>query len=128
GHLVTRLVHGAAVTSAAARERCEAERIVEVNLVGTLRALTAARRHAVRRVLYLSSGAVYGDNAFDRESLDEDADLPVPDTLYAITKYAAERSVLRCAGLWGIDVLVARLGSVFGRWEYDTGLRDTLSA
>ena len=27
----------------------------------------------------------------------------------------------------GLNVVVARLGVVFGRWEYDTGMRDTLS-
>ena len=40
---------------------------------------------------------------------------------------AAERTGLRYRATRGLDLVVGRLGVVFGRWEYDTGVRDTLS-
>lgn len=43
-----------------------------------------------------------------------------------MTKYAVERSGLRLAELWGLDLVVARIGGVFGPWERDTGLRDMI--
>ena len=44
-----------------------------------------------------------------------------------ITKYAAERTAVRYRTRRGLDVSVARVGVAFGHWEYDTGVRDTLS-
>ena len=34
---------------------------------------------------------------------------------------------MRYADTFGLDVRVARVGAVFGRWEHPTGLRDTMS-
>jgi UDP-glucuronate 4-epimerase len=47
--------------------------------------------------------------------------------LYGITKLAAEQALVRLAAVHGLSFAAARLGSVFGPWERDTGLRDTLS-
>lgn len=121
-----RVIHGAVITADAERERRDAAGIVAVNVGGTVNALEAARRHGVRRFVYLGSGAVYGANGFAAPVLDEETP-PAPVSLYAITKYTAERISLRFRELWGLPLVVARLGGVFGRWEHDTGLRDTLS-
>ncbi|WP_207002749.1 NAD-dependent epimerase/dehydratase family protein [Trinickia mobilis] len=126
-HAVTALIHGAALTAGLERERSEPAAIAEVNLTGTLKVLAAARQASVGRVVQLSSGAVFGAGGWDRGELVEDRDLPLPASLYGITKYAAERAALRFREAHGLDVAVARLGVVFGRWEYDTGVRDTLS-
>lgn len=55
----------------------------ESNFVGTLNLLEAARRHGVRRFLYASSAAVYGDNV----------DLPVSEeaTAKPLSPYAADK-------------------------------------
>jgi nucleoside-diphosphate-sugar epimerase len=124
---VERLIHGAAITAGREREKTEAARIAEVNVLGTVAALEAARRAGVRRVLVLGTGSVYGASAFAADELDEGRHLPAPESMYGITKYAAERIALRYRRLWDLDVVVARLAMVFGRWEYDTGVRDTLS-
>src|SRR6185295_19202641 len=86
-----------------------------------------AARHGVQRVVYPSSGSVYGANAFGPEPLDEVATPPMPESIYAISKLAAERSALRFRTIAGLDVIAARLGTVFGPWERDTGVRETLS-
>lgn len=121
------IVHAAAITPGAEREARDADRILEVNLLGAVRVLAAARTHGARRFVYPSSASVYGDAAFPDRPLDEGFDTPVPNAVYGIAKYAAERSVLRLGALWGVDVVAARVGAVFGPWERDTGLRDTFS-
>ena len=51
----------------------------------------------------------------------------LPEAVYGTTKFAAERTALSYRSLWGMDVVAVRPHAVFGRWEYDTGLRDLLS-
>jgi len=119
--------HGAAITAGPEREKREAARIVEVNLLATVRALEAAARAGVRRFIYPSSSAVYGESALGEGGpLDEDAPLR-PLNLYGITKVAAEAAVLRLAPALGVEACAGRINAVFGPWERDTGLRDTLS-
>lgn len=123
---ITHVFQGAAITAGAARERSEPDCIFEVNLGGTLKVLAAARDAGVRRVLYPSSVAVYGESLFDRAIVTED-DPARPEGLYGISKYAAERAALRLGGPWGIEVVVGRIGNVFGPWESETGARDLVT-
>lgn len=121
-----RVVHMAAITAGLDRESREAAAIAEVNLGGTIEVLEAALACGVRRVVQTGTGSVYGPLVAGVEAIDETLP-PVPESLYGITKYAAERTALRYRATRGLDVVVGRLGNVFGRWEYDTGVRDTLS-
>jgi nucleoside-diphosphate-sugar epimerase len=122
------VLHLAAITASAERDAREPRRIAEVNLIGTINALQAARRHAVARFVHASTGALFGAAGVGvGEPLDEERHRPVPESMYGITKYAAERACLRLASLWNMDVLVGRLALAFGRWEYATGVRDRLS-
>jgi len=119
--------HGAAITAGAEREKREASRIVEVNTLATIRALEAAARAGVRRFVYPSSTAVYGETAFlGAGSVGEDEPLR-PLNLYGISKVAAEGAVLRLGPALGVEACAGRINAVFGPHERDTGLRDTLS-
>lgn len=122
-HKVDRIVHTAAVTSGPKREAADPAAIVDVNVNGTINVLTAARRHGVQRVVHLSSGAAYGETLYRLDRIYEDSP-SAPLSLYGITKYAAERTVLRLKALWEIDVVCARLGTVIGPWERATSARD----
>jgi nucleoside-diphosphate-sugar epimerase len=125
---VERLVHGAAITAGPERETRQARFIAEVNLGGTIETLEAALSAGVSRIVQLGTGSVFGSAIQPGTEIIDEADtFPVPDSLYGITKYAAERTALRYRDKRGLDVVVARLGVVFGPWEYDTGVRDTLS-
>ncbi|MCC7274128.1 MAG: NAD(P)-dependent oxidoreductase, partial [Alphaproteobacteria bacterium] len=126
-HRVATLVHAAAVTAGPVREAVAPAEIMEVNVVGTARALEAARAAGVTRVVHLSSASAYGAAAFAGAVLDEETTPSRPESLYAVSKFAGERTARRLGDLWGLDVRVARLTAVFGRWERDTGARDTLS-
>lgn len=122
---VQRVVHAAAMTPGGGRERADGRATVEVNVLGTLTALEAAAAHGAQRFVLVSSGAVYGSNAF--ETLDEAGTAPAPENVYGISKLAAEQLGLRFGRLHSLDVRVCRLSSVFGPWERDTGVRETLS-
>ena len=126
GAEITHVFQGAAITAAAARECSEPHRIFEVNLGGTLAVLSAASDAGVRRVLYPSSVAVYGECLFDRALVSED-DPARPEGLYGISKYAAERAAVRLGALRGLEVVTCRIGNVFGPWEGETGLRDLVT-
>jgi nucleoside-diphosphate-sugar epimerase len=124
----TRVIHAAAITAGPERDAREPQRVVDVNLRGTLNMLEAARAQGVTRYVQASTGAVYGAASFAAEPIGEDSHLPSPSTMYGISKYAAERAVLHLGELWGMDVVAGRLAVVFGPWEYQTGLRDRMSA
>jgi len=123
---VTHVLHGAVITSNAAREKQTPEEILSVNLGGLASVLTASAEAGVKRFVAVSSIGVFGTAPADGESLTEDRP-HTPATLYGITKSAGEAIVERLAALHGLDCINARLGVVFGPYEYATGLRDTMS-
>ena len=124
---IDRVIHAAVVTSGPARERRDPRAILDTNILGTVAVLQAAQRHPVQRFVYLSSVAVYGTNAYTSEPLTEERTHPQPDNLYSITKYAGERTALRIKNVTGLDVVAARIGPTFGRWERQTAFRDQMS-
>jgi UDP-glucuronate 4-epimerase len=121
------LVNLAAITADSAREMRAPGGIARVNVGGTAEAIHAAAICGLRRVVHLSSGSVYGSSGRDEPRLLEDTPLR-PEGLYGITKQAGEAAALRLADLHGLDLLVGRLGTCFGRWELATSARDTPSA
>jgi dTDP-glucose 4,6-dehydratase len=124
----TTMIHAAAITAGTSRDETDPARIVEVNLLGTINALQAARKAKIARFVYPSTGGHFGEAGVDVDHyLDEEADRPVPNSMYGISKYAAERTVLRLGGLWNMDVRIGRVAVVYGRWEYETGVRDAMT-
>jgi nucleoside-diphosphate-sugar epimerase len=121
------VIHCAVITAGAARETSDPETIVAVNVQGAVGALMAAARRGVRRFVYPSSGSIYGHAAKGVAVIEEDSLLPSPVMLYGLTKRAAETILPRVAETQGVRFTAARLGSVYGPWEYATGVRDTLS-
>lgn len=132
---ITAIVHGATITpisrgSAAESKRLpEAEnpaRIVDVNLMGTVRILEWARkRETLKRFVYVSSGAIYRHHGPDwaGEPLPEDGYV-APLTLYGISKFASEMVVNRYADLFGLSALSVRLASVYGPMDRATESRN----
>lgn len=123
---VDAVVFGAAITSSGDREKDTPEAVVAVNLGGFINALRAAQSAGARRFINLSSSAAYGRAAFGAAPLTEDTPAD-PATLYAMTKFGAERAGERLGALWEMDVRSVRLSGVYGRWERQTSARDTPS-
>ena len=111
----TNVVHAAAITPSAEMERSSAPDILRVNFMGTVYVLEAARRYNVRRVVFISSGAVYGDTD-EATAIDETAVIR-PTGLYAIAKDASERVGAYLASLHGLDWIALRVGWVYGPME-----------
>jgi nucleoside-diphosphate-sugar epimerase len=124
---VEAVIHCAVITAGSVREKADPEGIVAVNVQGAVATLMAAARRGVPRFVYPSSGSIYGAAARDVPLIDEDTLLPAPVSLYGLTKRAAETLLPRVAETQGVLFAAARLGSVYGPWEYATGVRDTLS-
>jgi nucleoside-diphosphate-sugar epimerase len=119
--------HGAAITAGPEREKRNAARILDVNTLASVRALEAAARAGVRRFIYPSSSAVYGETVFAGDGPVMEGEALRPFNLYGISKVAAEGALLRLGPALGVEVAAGRINAVFGPWERDTGLRDTLS-
>jgi UDP-glucuronate 4-epimerase len=124
---VSRVLHAAVITAGPAREKTDAETIIAVNIAGAVAVLNAAATRGITRFVYPSSVAVYGQQPAGCPAFSEDGTWPKPVMLYGITKLAAEQALTRLAAMHGLSFAAARVGSVFGPWERDTGLRDTLS-
>ena len=121
------VIHCAVITAGSRREIADPGSIVAVNIDGAVNTLAAAARRGVKRFVYPSSGAVYGTSATGVDVMDEDTLSPAPVNLYGLTKFAAESILPRVAQTHDVAFTAARLGVVFGPWEYATGVRDTLS-
>jgi UDP-glucose 4-epimerase len=81
------------------------------NVGGTVSLMEAMRDVGVRRVVFISSGAVYGDQG--DQPLRENAP-PNPMSPYAVSKLAAEYYVRTIGDLWGIETLSLRVFNAYG--------------
>ena len=125
---ITHVFLGAAITAGREREIADPFSILEVNLIANVHIFQVCAQAEVKRILFPSSLSVYGQSLHDRELVNEAQTPLVPEGLYAISKYAAERTVLRLGELLQIEVVAGRIGAVFGPWEGETGVRDLVSA
>jgi nucleoside-diphosphate-sugar epimerase len=138
-------VHGAAVTSinrltAAGAGLAGALPALETNVMGTARVLAWAEAlPALQRLVYVSTGSVYGPKGPDTQGPDtQGPDTPGPDTpgaplpeegyiepdgLYGHSKYAAERLAVQAARQFRLPAVAVRLSSVFGPLDRDTPAR-----
>ncbi len=82
-----------------------------VNVGGTVTLMEAMRDVEVRRVVFVSSGAVYG--AQPSQPLREEM-APNPLSPYAVSKLAAEYYVRTIGALWGVETVVLRVFNAYG--------------
>ena len=83
---------------------------VTLNIMGLVNVLELARELQVRKVLYTSTGAVYGVVP----GLARETHTPNPSDLYAATKVSAEYLGIQYEQTFGVDFRVARLFFVYG--------------
>ncbi len=83
----------------------------QVNASGTLNLLVAAREAGVKRVVYASSCAVYGDDP----KLPKREDMPTrPLSPYAVSKLAGENYCRAFYQVYGLETVCLRYFNVFG--------------
>jgi UDP-glucose 4-epimerase len=82
-----------------------------VGTEGTLNVLVAARDSGVRKVVFASSAAVYGDSL---ELPKREEMCPDPKSPYAVSKLAGEHYCKVFRDLYGLETVVLRYFNVFG--------------
>ena len=83
----------------------------DINVMGTLRILEAARKEGVRKIVASSSAGVFGE----LKTLPIREDHPLdPDTPYGCSKLCAERECLAYAKLFEIEAVCLRYFNVYG--------------
>ena len=87
----------------------------QVNVGGTVSLMEAMRDVGVRRVVFASSGAIYGNQQVQpvKENL-----IPQPGSPYAVSKLAAEYYVKTIGALWGIETLCLRVFNAYGPGQH----------
>jgi UDP-glucose 4-epimerase len=130
---VSHAVHGAAVTSInrmtvqedGLADLAGALPALEVNIMGTLRALAwATRQPHLKRCVTVSSGSVYASDG--PSPLPEDVAVE-PDGLYGLSKYVGELYSGQVARQFDLRALAVRLSGVYGPLDRDTGVRNVRS-
>ena len=83
----------------------------DVNIQGTLNVLAAARRNGVRRVVFASSAAIYGEEPTlpKVESM-----VPLPISPYGVEKLTSEHYLRTFSHLYGLETVALRYFNVFG--------------
>ncbi|MBN1562616.1 MAG: NAD-dependent epimerase/dehydratase family protein [Anaerolineae bacterium] len=82
-----------------------------VNVGGTVSVLEAVRDVGVKRLVFVSSGAIYGNQAAQpvSESLP-----PHPASPYAVSKLSAEQYVKTIGQLWKVETVCLRVFNAYG--------------
>ena len=104
------VIHFAAASSVLRSIR-EPVETTQVNLMGTLNILVAARDAHVKRMCMACTGAVYGDNPILPRV---ETQMPDPLSPYAIVKLAGEYFGLVFNRLFGLEFVALRYFNIFG--------------
>ena len=102
--------HEAALVSVAISVQEPAENEA-INIRGTLNVLQAARAAGVKRLVFASSSAIYGNNP---ELPKREEMVPEPESPYALGKLTGEHYLHLFSSLYGLQTVVLRYFNVFG--------------
>jgi UDP-glucose 4-epimerase len=83
----------------------------EVNVIGTLNVLENSRLKGIKKIVYSSSAAIFGEPKY--KPIDEKHPLE-PSSPYGVSKLAGEKHCLCYGRVYGIDVVCLRYFNVYG--------------
>ncbi len=83
----------------------------DINVMGTLKVLGAARAAGAKKVVFSSSAGVFGELKTLPIAEDHPAE---PDSPYGATKLCAEKQCLAYTKLWGLECVCLRYFNVYG--------------
>ena len=86
----------------------------KTNVGGTVTLLEAMHDVGNRKMIFASSGAVYGNQKV--MPLREDM-LPRPESPYAVSKLAGELYIRTIGQLWGLQAVCLRIFNCYGPWQ-----------
>ncbi len=125
---VTRILHTAALVGPGADEN--PGQAFQVNVAGTLNLIEAARIRSLGRIVLVSSSTVYADlpstegTLAAEGTLREDAPYGVPGSFYGAFKAMAEIMAVAYQRLAGVNAIICRPCSVYGRGGYVGGAQN----
>lgn len=116
---ITRVIHTAANPLLTLGAQQDPYGAIQVNIMGTVNVLEAARLHGLERVVVTSSSvlAYYLTGGEDQGDAHREEAFPRPATFYSATKQAVESLGLNYARWCNLDVLAVRFGAVAGPWR-----------
>lgn len=85
--------------------------IYELNVLGTLNILEACVEFNVKKIVFSSSVAVYGETPIEGASEETN---PSPKTPYGLSKFLAETALEYYSNVYGLQCVAVRLLSVYG--------------
>lgn len=106
------------------RSIIEPQLTYDVNVLGTLNVLEAARRHDVERIIHTSTSEVYGSAR--STPMNEDHPLCAPHP-YGASKIAADRLCHAYIQTYGMNICIARPFNTFGPKQKDHGYGGAIS-
>jgi UDP-glucose 4-epimerase len=112
------VIHAAGLAHQFRSRPDDADRFRRVNVLATAALAEAAARAGVRRLVFVSSVAVYGHTGSAGSFVDEDAPT-APAGPYAESKREAERRLHQVAQSSGMHTVILRMATLFG--ENDPG-------
>lgn len=116
---VTRVIHTAANPLLTLGAQKNPYAAIQVNVMGTVNVLEAARVHGLERVVVTSSNVLshYLTGGEDKGDASKEEAYPRPSTFYAATKQAVENLGLNYARSYNLDVVAVRFAAVAGPWR-----------
>jgi nucleoside-diphosphate-sugar epimerase len=118
-HGIAGIVHTAANPLLTLGAQKEPYAAINLNIMGTVNVLEAARVTGIRRVVVSSSSVLnhYLDGGEDDGDFGKEEAFPRPTTFYSATKQAVESLGLNYAKWCGIEFAGLRYGAAFGPWS-----------
>jgi nucleoside-diphosphate-sugar epimerase len=120
------IVHCAGIAHVKKKKKLETERVLNnTNVEGTKKLALQAAKAGIKRLIFLSSIKVNGENTYDvgskkKNSMNNDKkifthlDEPSPKDLYGFSKWKAEEKLLNVSGQTDLEVVILRLPLVYG--------------
>lgn len=104
------IVYHLAANAAESKAQFSPIDITSRNFDGAIKILTAAIRHGLKRFIFTSSIAVYGQ----LQTPFKETVLPIPEDIYGITKFAFEESLKVLSDVHGFEYVITRPHNVYG--------------
>jgi UDP-glucose 4-epimerase len=90
----------------------------QINILGTVNVLEACRMTGVKRIVFASSAAVYGD--VDHIPVVESAQTK-PTSFYGLSKLTVEKYLQMYQQIFGLEYVILRYANVYGERQGDGG-------
>jgi nucleoside-diphosphate-sugar epimerase len=122
-HNITKIAHTAANPLLTVGAQKEPYAAINLNIMGTVNVLEAARISGLKRVVVSSSSVLnsYLAGGEDQGNFGREEAFPRPTTFYSATKQAVESLGLNYAKWCGIEFAGLRYGAAFGPWSGSGG-------